>query len=117
MCACSGTESDARVYLLMCVCAQVREAMDTRDAMVKQLYSYMFEWIIRKINVTLEKNAGTASSRNAKDSIIGLLDIFGFESFITNRCTNACIGRRSSLFSWKECDGEWRSPLAWLAAA
>lgn len=59
--------------------------MDTRDAMVKTLYSLLFEWIIRKINATLEKNAGSSSARSSKDSIIGLLDIFGFESFITNR--------------------------------
>ncbi|KAG5177395.1 myosin I, high molecular weight-Acanthamoeba sp [Tribonema minus] len=70
---------------------KVREAMDTRDAMVKTLYALMFEWIIRKINMTLEKNAGSTSARNSRDSIIGLLDIFGFESFTTNSFEQLCI--------------------------
>jgi myosin heavy subunit len=65
--------------------------MDVRDAMVKTLYTLMFEWIICKINVTLEKNAGSSSARNAKDSIVGLLDIFGFESFVTNSFEQLCI--------------------------
>jgi myosin heavy subunit len=70
---------------------KVKEAMDVRDAMVKTLYALMFEWIIRKINQTLEKNAGSDSSRAAKGSIIGLLDIFGFESFVTNSYEQLCI--------------------------
>ena len=61
--------------------------MDVRDAMVKTLYTLMFEWIICKINVTLEKNAGSSSARNAKDSIVGLLDIFGFETGLNSQLT------------------------------
>ncbi|CAM9661074.1 unnamed protein product, partial [Chrysoparadoxa australica] len=70
---------------------KVKEASDTRDAMCKHLYHMLFEWIIRRINDTLESNSGSMSARNTKDSVIGLLDIFGFEQFVTNSYEQLCI--------------------------
>ncbi len=70
---------------------KVQEARDVRDSMAKTLYSLLFEWIIRKINVTLEKNGLDASTQYGRCRIIGLLDIFGFESFVTNSFEQLCI--------------------------
>lgn len=50
----------------------------SRDGLAKTLYSRLFEWLVHKINVSIGQDA------NSK-SLIGVLDIYGFESFKTNR--------------------------------
>ncbi len=70
---------------------KVQEAKDVRDSMAMTLYSLLFEWIIRKINVTLEKNGASNTSQRGRCRMIGLLDIFGFESFVTNSFEQLCI--------------------------
>ncbi len=70
---------------------KVQEARDVRDSITKTLYSLLFEWIIRKINITLERNGTTNSSQRDRCRMIGLLDIFGFESFVTNSFEQLCI--------------------------
>lgn len=57
-------------------------ATDVRDAFVKGIYGRMFIWIIDKINVALNKSP--PDPRRTRKSI-GVLDIFGFENFGTNR--------------------------------
>jgi hypothetical protein len=53
----------------------IQQAYDARDAMVKKVYSELFQWIVDKINREL---SATGVKRN---KFIGVLDIFGFESF------------------------------------
>jgi myosin-5 len=53
----------------------VAQALDTRDAMTKRVYSELFQFVVNKINVEL------SSSGKARHRFIGVLDIFGFESF------------------------------------
>ena len=60
------------------------EASMTRDALAKAVYGALFKWTITKINKTLE--TGTAHK-----TIIGVLDIFGFESFENNSFEQLCI--------------------------
>ena len=62
------------------------QARDSRDAMVKRVYTNMFQWIINKINEVL---AGSSASEIA--NFIGVLDIFGFESFDVNSFEQLCI--------------------------
>ncbi|KAH9260285.1 hypothetical protein BASA81_001455 [Batrachochytrium salamandrivorans] len=52
-----------------------------RDATAKALYSQLFEWVVDEINSALEASSGTKV-----DTLpyIGVLDIFGFESFERN---------------------------------
>mmetsp|Transcript_16018 Transcript_16018/g.18722 ORF Transcript_16018/g.18722 Transcript_16018/m.18722 type:complete len:1812 (+) Transcript_16018:270-5705(+) len=61
-------------------------ARDSRDGFAKHIYSALFDWLITKVNVALG---------NAKDSpsisSIGVLDIFGFESFQLNSFEQLCI--------------------------
>ncbi|XP_065176909.1 unconventional myosin-IXa-like [Sycon ciliatum] len=65
---------------------QVNESIDARDATAKALYSYLFDWIVAKVNSVLSTRAS-----NAKLLSIGLLDIFGFENFKVNSFEQFCI--------------------------
>lgn len=63
-------------------------AADVRDAFVKGIYGRMFVWIVNKINQAIYK-----PSQQFRTSI-GVLDIFGFESFDINRwvcCSLYCL--------------------------
>jgi myosin-1 len=56
----------------------------TRDTLAKALYSRMFDWIVEKVNLSIRKpdHAGT---------LIGVLDIYGFEIFQFNSFEQICI--------------------------
>jgi myosin heavy subunit len=62
------------------------QAAEARDALAKQAYSMLFDWLIEQINASL----GLAKSGVAKNNI-GVLDIFGFESFEQNSFEQLCI--------------------------
>ena len=66
----------------------VEEASVERDAVVKAIYGYMFDWLIERIN-----KAAAVSEEDKEDSksFIGILDIFGFEIFETNSFEQLCI--------------------------
>ncbi|CAN1278919.1 XI-2 [Linum perenne] len=55
-----------------------------RDALAKIVYSRLFDWLVNKINNTIGQDP------NSK-SLIGVLDIYGFESFKTNSFEQFCI--------------------------
>lgn len=57
----------------------------TRDALAKSLYGRMFDWLVVRVNDTLNK-AGNAGDRH-----VGVLDIFGFEVFKHNSFEQLCI--------------------------
>ena len=88
------------------------QARDARDAFAKEIYAKTFLWLVRAINeaTTAEKNyikqaapvssslsvstrstISTSSRGSPKYGLIGLLDIFGFESFEVNRFEQLCI--------------------------
>lgn len=54
------------------------EAIATRDAMAKCLYSALFDWIVMQVNHAL---LSKQDAREHKGNSIGVLDIFGFEDF------------------------------------
>ncbi|KAK1271561.1 hypothetical protein QJS04_geneDACA013026 [Acorus gramineus] len=56
----------------------------SRDALAKTVYSRLFDWIVDKINNSIGQDP------DAK-SIIGVLDIYGFESFKINSFEQLCI--------------------------
>ncbi|XP_060754217.1 unconventional myosin-VIIa [Neoarius graeffei] len=64
------------------------QAVDCRDALAKVIYTRLFMWIFGKINSAIHKQQ-TSSSHNQKS--ISLLDIFGFENFVTNSFEQLCI--------------------------
>lgn len=67
-------------------------AIEARDAMAKNIYLNAFTWLVETLN---SKTTSTLNSMENHDQhengIIGLLDIFGFESFTTNRFEQLCI--------------------------
>ncbi|XP_052782593.1 myosin-VIIa-like isoform X3 [Mya arenaria] len=66
----------------------VNQSMDVRDAFVKGIYGRMFVWIVEKINIAIFK---PKSNPKHFRSSIGVLDIFGFESFDVNSFEQLCI--------------------------
>eukprot|EP00981_Chlorochromonas_danica_P003888 scaffold736_cov197-Ochromonas_danica.AAC.2 len=61
------------------------QATDARDAVAKAIYGKAFDWIVLMINKCMEVDK--ASIR----ATIGVLDIFGFESFQHNSFEQLCI--------------------------
>ncbi|XP_046682194.1 unconventional myosin-Va isoform X2 [Homalodisca vitripennis] len=61
------------------------EAMGARDALAKYIYAELFSWIVQIINRTLETSSG------ARHKFIGVLDIYGFETFEINSFEQFCI--------------------------
>eukprot|EP00252_Welwitschia_mirabilis_P023077 TRINITY_DN6431_c0_g2_i1.p1 TRINITY_DN6431_c0_g2~~TRINITY_DN6431_c0_g2_i1.p1 ORF type:complete len:1401 (-),score=360.91 TRINITY_DN6431_c0_g2_i1:660-4529(-) len=59
-------------------------ATTNRDALAKTIYSRLFDWIVEKINSSIGQDS------NSKN-LIGVLDIYGFESFKTNSFEQFCI--------------------------
>ncbi|KAK2412429.1 Myosin family protein with Dil domain-containing protein [Trifolium repens] len=59
-------------------------ALGSRDALAKTVYSRLFDWLVEKINNSIGQDP------NSK-SIIGVLDIYGFESFKFNSFEQFCI--------------------------
>lgn len=64
--------------------ANVAQAVATRDALAKAIYSNLFDWIVERINQSLK-------ARQAASNSIGILDIYGFEIFEKNSFEQLCI--------------------------
>ncbi|KAG7391477.1 hypothetical protein PHYBOEH_006667 [Phytophthora boehmeriae] len=63
----------------------VEQANSGRDALAKAIYACVFDWLVAGINASLG-----AAVRNTAHTI-GVLDIFGFESFEHNSFEQLCI--------------------------
>ncbi|TYJ97905.1 myosin-11 isoform X2 [Cucumis melo var. makuwa] len=61
-----------------------QSAAVSRDGLAKTIYSRLFDWLVDKINVSIGQDP------NSK-SLIGVLDIYGFESFKANSFEQFCI--------------------------
>ncbi|KAL2754955.1 hypothetical protein ACRALDRAFT_2042781 [Sodiomyces alcalophilus JCM 7366] len=64
--------------------ANPSQAVATRDALAKAIYSNLFDWIVARINTSLKAKQPTKNS-------IGILDIYGFEIFEKNSFEQLCI--------------------------
>ena len=63
-------------------------AEDTRDALAKSIYCRLFAWIVQEMNVHL---SAESDDKQIQDGVIGVLDIFGFESQKCNSFEQLCI--------------------------
>ena len=63
---------------------EVKAAINSRDSLAKTLYTRLFDWLVSKINLSIGQDP------NSKH-FIGVLDIYGFESFKTNSFEQFCI--------------------------
>ncbi|KAJ9564948.1 hypothetical protein OSB04_000914 [Centaurea solstitialis] len=56
----------------------------SRDGLAKTLYTRLFDWLVEKINVSIGQDPNSTY-------LIGVLDIYGFESFKANSFEQFCI--------------------------
>nr|CAB3452693.1 unnamed protein product [Digitaria exilis] len=61
-----------------------RAAALSRDALARIVYSRLFDWLVNKINTSIGQDL-------TSKLLIGVLDIYGFESFKTNSFEQFCI--------------------------
>ncbi|XP_049321998.1 unconventional myosin-Vb isoform X4 [Astyanax mexicanus] len=71
----------SETYVKNMSCAQ---ATNARDALAKHIYAHLFDWIVEHVNKALH----TSSKQH---SFIGVLDIYGFETFEINSFEQFCI--------------------------
>ncbi|XP_077292853.1 unconventional myosin ID [Arctopsyche grandis] len=75
----------------------LRDSEYTRDALIKAVYDRLFTWIVTRINAAIE-----APKTTQKNTLIGVLDIYGFEIFDINSfeqfCINYCNEKLQQLF-------------------
>jgi myosin heavy subunit len=69
----------------------VTKAEDSRDAFAKEIYSQSFDWLVSTINEATCAENNYDGNLTTQFGHIGLLDIFGFESFVVNRFEQLCI--------------------------
>ncbi|KAL0984219.1 hypothetical protein UPYG_G00138660 [Umbra pygmaea] len=78
-----------------------QEASYGRDALAKAMYERMFCWIVGRINDVIEVKNYDAKI-HGKNTVIGVLDIYGFEIFQNNSfeqfCINYCNEKLQQLF-------------------
>ncbi|XP_066593037.1 unconventional myosin-Ie-like [Prorops nasuta] len=65
------------------VTLNVAQALYTRDALAKDIYARLFDYLVKKINLAMETNTDGLE--------IGILDIYGFEIFDKNGFEQFCI--------------------------
>uniref|UniRef100_A0A8D3DXD9 Myosin IHb n=1 Tax=Scophthalmus maximus TaxID=52904 RepID=A0A8D3DXD9_SCOMX len=74
----------------------VDHAVYARDALAKAIYGRTFNWLVNKVNESL------ANKDSSRKTVIGLLDIYGFEVFNVNSfeqfCINYCNEKLQQLF-------------------
>ncbi|XP_028966308.1 unconventional myosin-Va [Galendromus occidentalis] len=61
-----------------------QEASTSRDALAKHMYAILFDWIVESVNKAL-------GGREKRKHFIGVLDIYGFETFQRNSFEQFCI--------------------------
>jgi myosin heavy subunit len=59
-------------------------AEDKRDTLAKMTYACLFLWLVQSVNNTLSEPEAHCDSLDGKFGFIGVLDIYGFETFEVN---------------------------------
>ncbi|TRY62309.1 hypothetical protein DNTS_025855 [Danionella cerebrum] len=62
-----------------------QQATEARDALAKHVYEQLFTWTVQRLNSSLRAH------REKPKSFIGVLDIYGFETFDRNSFEQFCI--------------------------
>mmetsp|Transcript_29945 Transcript_29945/g.78528 ORF Transcript_29945/g.78528 Transcript_29945/m.78528 type:complete len:1114 (+) Transcript_29945:74-3415(+) len=65
------------------------QAAYARDALAKAIYDRAFSWLVNRLNKALEECGKDA--QNSRSTVMGLLDIYGFEILATNGFEQVCI--------------------------
>ena len=64
----------------------VTDAIRSRDALAKHIYARFFDWVVARVNESLVRNDNRKGG-----GFIGVLDIYGFETFKINSFEQFCI--------------------------
>ena len=67
------------------------KAREATESFAKEIYGRAFLWLVRCINDATAAELNYKSGTMTSFGIVGLLDIFGFESFVRNRYEQLCI--------------------------
>jgi len=76
----SGSETIVKCYT-------VKDSIESRDSLAKAIYSRVFDWLVAAVN----RKIGSVGGSGRTPRTIGILDIYGFESFETNSFEQLCI--------------------------
>uniref|UniRef100_A0A8C8RM37 Myosin IC n=1 Tax=Pelusios castaneus TaxID=367368 RepID=A0A8C8RM37_9SAUR len=95
------TENQIKYLARLVSPLNLEQAAYARDALAKAVYGRTFSWLVNKINKSLAyKDAECPGRRSA--TVLGLLDIYGFEVFQHNSfeqfCINYCNEKLQQLF-------------------
>ncbi|KAI5635816.1 myosin head (motor domain) domain-containing protein [Phthorimaea operculella] len=75
----------------------LEQAQYARDALAKAMYDKHFSWLVKRLNSSL-----APKDRDFRSSVMGILDIYGFEIFPKNSfeqfCINFCNEKLQQLF-------------------
>ena len=88
------------------------QAKDSTDALAKEIYAKAFLWIVRNINDATAAEWNYDGDKKSVYGVIGLLDIFGFESFKVNRFEQLCINYANEKLQQKFTQDVFRSVQA-----
>jgi myosin heavy subunit len=72
------------------------KSLFARNALAKHMYSKLFNWIVDQINKCLKSPVKTTS-------FIGVLDIYGFETFEKNSFEQFCINYANEKLQQQFC--------------
>lgn len=72
------------------------QAVNTRNALAKHIYSQLFNWIVIEVNKLL-------TSPLKSNKFIGVLDIYGFETFEVNSFEQFCINYANEKLQQQFC--------------
>jgi hypothetical protein len=75
---------DVRIKMTVWFLLLFSQAVGARDALAKHIYAQLFSWIVTVVNSALE-------STGTSQRFIGVLDIYGFETFDINSFEQFCI--------------------------
>jgi myosin-5 len=88
------------------------QAKDSCDAFAKEIYAKTFLWLVRAINDATSAELNYDGQRKNNFGLIGMLDIFGFETFETNRFEQLCINYANEKLQQKFTEDIFRSVQA-----
>ena len=84
-------------------------AKDSADSFAKEVYGKIFLWVVDQINISTNAEDNYKDGTMTEFGIIGLLDIFGFESFQINRFEQLCINYANEKLQQKFTEDVFRA--------
>lgn len=84
-------------------------AKEAADSFAKEVYGKLFLWVVNEINCATRAEDNYKDGSMTDFGIIGLLDIFGFESFPTNRFEQLCINYANEKLQQKFTEDVFRA--------